>query len=615
MDHYLKPILEHKNLVIAATAVTGLFAVAAFVLLPPSYRSTASVLLTPISGNPLTAFESDTDVDMATELLISTSKAVVGRVADDLAAQSIAIGVDELADNVSAGSPRESKVLDLTYRATTPELAQTIANSFAENYLEYREQIATENRAEAVDVLDERVALLKEQLSQIEGRLTRMEAGTQSYVSLSVERDSVDGELLAQQEALAALSTLSLSAGEILSPARLPTAATGPGLIPMVTGGLAGGFVIGVVLAMLLSAVKASQAPRNRRASDHIEHNRRKEDRLNPGGRRETDRPSESAVERLARVTAGRNDGEAAADSQTPPTSQPADRPAGDDAVADRTPDQRVPARSERNEPPIDDPVTAHFGANVPPPPRNKAKLADRRKPPGPAATSERHSNGAAGEPPLYPLASNLDAEADSGRLVERIRRQVASGPLTCLAIGQDDRAQSLAAGFALVDGLGNLGIDVLIIDAVLDEPVLAKVLGLSNAVGLSELLVEEVPLESTVQQLEEFDRLYVITTGNPAALTPSTTGARLRDVLRKAKQRFPVTVIIGGDLTDAAVLTRTEGGIDGLVVATSAPPGTPADDAVIEKLSNLGTPVWIRLSFDGGTDSTSAAATAPTTV
>ena len=189
-------------MILGVTAVTAMLAIVASFMLPRSFQSTASVLLTPISGNPLTPLESDTEVDMATELLISTSKAVVGRVAEDLATRSIEIGTEELADSVSANSPRDSKVLDLTYRAGTPELAQTVATSFATNYLAYREQIAAENRADAEAVLNERIALLKGELSQIESRLGALEEGSQAYVAASVERKSVDGELQAQQEAL-----------------------------------------------------------------------------------------------------------------------------------------------------------------------------------------------------------------------------------------------------------------------------------------------------------------------------------------------------------------------------------------------------------------------------
>ena len=758
LDHYLKPILEHKNLIIAVTAVTALLAVAASLVLPPSYRSTASVLLTPISGNPLTPLESDTDVDMATELLISTSKAVVARVAEDLTAQSTGVDPDKLADNVSASSPRESKVLDLTYRAATPELAQLIANSFAENYLEYREQIASENRSDAVELLNDRIALLKDQLSQIEGRLSQMESGTQPYVAASVERDSIDGELQAQQEALAALSTLTLSAGEILSPARLPVAPTGPGLITLLVGGLAGGLVVGVVSAMLLSAVQASRVPRNRRASDHIEQNRRQEDRSQIGGRRAGDGQTESAVEKLARVTAGReqsesddheadSDGHEAEDDgrldepadktadkradktaaegtdepaedgpDTPPgdaTEQPVDNNMAEsadktaDEPADKTADKKAdktaeladmvtaidkaaeeavglnPAEStlepadtastrsptpaptagpvthsvvHQGEPPapppaaakqhdrrrddgphataeeepdvvpdpgseapvlpIDHVVAAHFGDDVPPPPRNKAKLKGDSAPAPNEPPHDRRANGSAAAQQASLITPSLEVEADFDRLVGEIREQLAVGPLTCLAVGQDHRAQSVAAGFALVDGLKDLEVDVLILDATLDEPVLAEVLELPNIPGLSELIVGQAPMEATIQQLEGFTGLYAVTVGKPTPLSRSAFGTpKLRDLLRQAKQRFPVTVIIGGDIADAALLSQAGGALDGLVVAASAPPGQPADPGLVEALSALNAPVWVRISVAVDPGPTASAANAATTV
>ncbi|MDH3301251.1 MAG: hypothetical protein OES24_12160 [Acidimicrobiia bacterium] len=701
VDHYLKPILEHKNLIVAITAVTGLLAVAASLVLPPSYRSTASVLLTPISGNPLTPLESDTDVDMATELLISTSKAVVGRVADDLNGQSIGVDGDKLADNVSASSPRDSKVLELTYRAAAPELAQTVANSFAANYLEYREQIAFESRAAAVELLNERIALLKDQLSQIEGRWSQLESGSQPYVALSVERDSVGGELQAQQEALAALSTLSLSAGEVLSPAQLPVAPTGPGPITLLAGGLAGGLVIGVMAAMLLSAVQASRAPRNRRASDNIEQNRRQEDRFQIGGRRASDRQSESAVAKLARVTASRElepveerepmawqesiaehppaawekpvveqsaiephepiqaeepvaahdptephqpiqaeepvaapsaptpTGHSIVHSDTPPeppssrrTDPAADSDAGPavdddhDTAPEPEPDSPLPPIAEDIAEDIAEEIAAHFGADVPPPPRNKAKLKHVTKSPEEVEPHDRHANGTAGNPQVGIAESNLEVETDFGRLVEEIRRQLTVGPLACLAIGQNNRAQSVAAGFTLVDSLKDLEVDVLIIDAMLDAPVLADVMELPNVPGLSELVVGQAPMEAAIQELEGFSGLYVVTTGDPTSFARSAFGTpKLRDLLRGFKQRFPVTVIVGGDVADAAVMARTGGELDGLVVATSAAPGHPGDAVLAEQLSALDAPVWVRIFVAGEPEPTSTAAAATTTV
>ena len=718
LDHYLKPILEHDKLIVVVTAITTLLAVVAGFALPDRYQSTASVLLTPISGNPLTPLESDTEVDMATELLISTSKAVVARVADDLASRSIGLDADQLGDNVSAASPRESKVLDLTYRAATPELARITADSFAANYLAYREQIAAENRADAVEVLDERVSLLKQQLSQIEARLAPLEAGTETHVALSIERDSVSAELVAQQEALAALSTLSLSAGEILSPARLPLESTGPGLFTLATGGVVGGLVIGVVLAMMISAIKASKAPRNRRASDRIEHNRRQEDRFTGGGRRATDRQSESAVEKLARVTAGReeaqDDGPAEAgdeadlppvvddpptddgstdddadselleagatdtrpeadeSSDTPPiTDEPtvttpeadesSDTPPVTDEPATTPPEAETtdtanpgpppsppvpppeagtvvhngvppspPSRSKPKPPAPDlppaaslvgstapdgsapaspapatatpvDPLAAHFGENVPPPPRNKAKLARKTGVPAP--------------PPAPVPTSDLRAEAGFERLVAELARRVAHRPLACLAVGQDHRAQSVAAGFALVDGLKGLDVDVLIVDAVLDEPVLAPVLDIPEVPGLAEVLTGQATLDSAIRRLDDFRHLHVLTTGRTTAPARAAAGTpELRHLLSEAKSRFPVTVVIGGDFTDAAALSATEEELDGLVVATSDPAGEEAEALLAGKLSRLHAPVWIRVSVAAPPSSTSAA-NAKTTV
>ena len=202
---------------------------------------------------------------------------------------------------------------------------------------------------------------------------------------------------------------------------------------------------------------------------------------------------------------------------------------------------------------PDPDRVAAHFGADVPPPPRNKAKLASPNRsvtvnvddhqpasngstPPAQERRAPVDTIGQAATPTVgqpEPLAgqhepehppigqSNLVAEPAFDRLVDEIRDQLKHRHLTCLAVGEETRAQSVAAAFALVDALKDVEVDVLIIDAVLDEPVLASVLNLPDGPGLCEVITGQIPMGSAIQDLDEFERLRALTTGRPTALSP----------------------------------------------------------------------------------------------
>ena len=457
-----------------------------------------------------------------------------------------------------------------------------------------------------------------------------------------------------------------------LAPPRYRNPGTGLGLMALLAGGLAGGLALGVAMAMLFSALEAGRTPHNRRASDRIERDRRRREGPEGVGRRSTDGQFQSAVEKLAQVMARRDEddghpgvehderstpsGEGSADDTPTPADEPAvddepdtteeppaepaddDEPAPADDLATNdkpTPTEEPPVGHELAEeapfdefdihptapdPPIeetvDDPIAAHFGADVPPPPRNKAKLAS-----GPGASTDppppaERSAAAAGGEGQVGADLNLTARADFGRLVAGIQQQVAHHPVTCLAIGEEHRSQSVAAALALVDELRGLDLEVLIIDAVLDEPILATAFGLPAGPGLSEVLVGEVSLESTIQRFEDFDRIHAITTGDPTPLARAAFKTpKLRKLLADVKARFPVTVVIGGDLTDAIDATRTNGELDGLIVATSATVGDPGDTVLAAKISQLATPVLVRVSVGrvaGSTTTTAAQAPTP---
>jgi len=684
LDHYLTPLIQHWRLVALVTAVAAVLGLVVYATLPDRYQATASVLLSPISGDPLAPFEADTTVDIPTELLIATSEAVVSLVADDLALRSISIEPTELSDSVSATSPRDSRILDVTYEANTAELAQIGANTFAANYLEYRAQLAADNRATAVEALNARISLLKETLADIETRLTVLEGSSQGSVALNVERDSIAGELTAQQEALAALSTLTASAGELIDPARVPNEPQGFGVLVTLVGATVAGLVIGCAVALLLAAVSASRAPRNRRASDRIERHRRQEDRFPQGGRRSTDRLPELTELRLSdvdtvdaepeeepdQVPAADGDSQPGLEAAEPPqidivralmgpeSSSVEPEPALEDEPVPFTPipapehepvpftpipaleDEPVPFTPipapehepvpftpgpESDEPhqinaepapdeshqinaepaPEDEPDagdligTSTWSANgrttefadsgprpwfmandqIPPPPRNKAKMTDD------------------GEPGAH---TELVVETGLERVVGEIARRDPDQPVTCLVASEGAPVEATSAALMLVDALSRIGRDVLLVDAAFNEPSLASNFGLPEAPGLSEVVIGREAIESVTHQASPIGPLRIMTTGRVTPLSRSALSTdAFQDVLQEAKGYHSVIVVVAGLLDDAARLDSVRDELDGIVLATSRPAGSLPYPSLLETVSNLPATVWIRVSIN----------------
>lgn len=126
----------------------------------------------------------------------------------------------------------------------------------------------------------------------------------------------------------------------------------------------------------------------------------------------------------------------------------------------------------------------------------------------------------------------------------------------------------------------------VLLIDADLRRPSVAKYLGLESGAGLTTVLSGRADLEDVTQPLE-MDGLEVLTSGqippNPSELLGSEN---MKDLLKKAHETYDFIVIDTAPLlavTDAVVLSRHVGGT--VVVAQSERVRRPQLEQSIQKL------------------------------
>ena len=532
LGQYLGPLREHAKLIGVITVAVLLLGFLATVLVPTTYRSTASILVTPISADPTATFESNVEVGMATEERIATSSDVVVQVSERLTEDSIVVSHEELAGSVIVSSPKESRILDVSYDASTPDRARTIAGTFAQTYLAYRSQLADEDKQAAIASLRDRIALLKEQLAEVSTEQLRHEAGSESYITSSVEKASVKSELDAQQDALANLSTLSIEVGRIISPAERPDGPEGVGTVVVLFGSLIGGLVLGCLAAYVVSAFKqggASPAPLPARSST--------DDELAPA-----EEPTPRAGEAAA-AERGHTGGKAA--------SEPAERL--------REVDSELPAL-----------LRANFWAE---------KDATEAATNGQKASAEvpRPIN----EPNFEALLSRLD-ESDRER------------PIRCVCLGETSRDASLAVGIGLAVELQSRGSEVLIVDLLLEAPALHELLSLPADPGLLDVLAGTTSLHVAQHLLVKMGDLRVLTIGDATALADRhrtdelINGWGMRGLLGHAESSFRATVLVGGTPADAGRLHLVLRETDGVVIAADQPVGQPIGRELAETLAGL---------------------------
>ncbi|WP_062527375.1 polysaccharide biosynthesis tyrosine autokinase [Demequina rhizosphaerae] len=137
-----------------------------------------------------------------------------------------------------------------------------------------------------------------------------------------------------------------------------------------------------------------------------------------------------------------------------------------------------------------------------------------------------------------------------------------------------------------LAEAVAESGRDVVLVDADLRRPTVAKNLGLVEGAGLTDVLVGRARAQDVLQAYGSTDHFYVLGSGS---IPPNPSELLASDAMHKLLYSFPKSALVLIDtpplipVTDAAVLTaRTDGA---LVVAAS---GRTTIDVLDRALQNL---------------------------
>ncbi|MEM9562937.1 MAG: Wzz/FepE/Etk N-terminal domain-containing protein [Actinomycetota bacterium] len=257
LSHYLAPIRNQSRVVTLVTVVVVALGITVALAGPRSYTATTSVVVQPVSANPSEAIEAtERTADMATEARIASSRAVANATADGFRELAVEIAPDVVAERITVTNrPEDSRVLDIAYRASDPSVARVGSELATAAYLEYRSALNTATLEASRVAVDEQIAELQDQLVDVEERLDATAIGSPARLAVEVEQTSIQGELAAQQRALAGLSTLAVDTATVIDEARQPSSPDGLGAAQIVAGALAGGLVLGVIAAWILDAI------------------------------------------------------------------------------------------------------------------------------------------------------------------------------------------------------------------------------------------------------------------------------------------------------------------------------------------------------------------------
>ncbi|MEV0605086.1 Wzz/FepE/Etk N-terminal domain-containing protein [Polymorphospora rubra] len=256
-------LLRRQWWVVLALLVTGLAAAGVVTSAQTRvYESSTSVLVQP-AGQDTNVVGGRTrgDINLDTEAQLVRSTAVATGAAELLRVDTAA---DELAHDVSVKVPANTSVLVITFAAGDPEAARAGSHAFAEAYLRNREASARADLDTQIAALNSKIKELDTALVQVNGRLAGLSAGSPQRANLESQRATTQAQLNSMTGKLNELTTATVSAGRIISDARLPARPSRPDtLLNLASGGM-----LGLLLGLGVAAARERLDRRVRAGSD-----------------------------------------------------------------------------------------------------------------------------------------------------------------------------------------------------------------------------------------------------------------------------------------------------------------------------------------------------------
>lgn len=248
----LTEILRSNATLVVATSLLGLIlGLFAGTKVVESSSATTPILLNPLDGNPFyPGSRGEQLVNLETEAQVLRSKAVAEMVVATTASSRTA---EELLADVSVTVPANTQILEVTYTSTNPRTAVEMSQAFADAYLSYRGQKAQGLITDQTEQLNLQIADLQSQLEQLAQQRFGVPANSAEAIVLQSRMDSIAAEISTLSTSRSELAGSPLDPGQVVTRAELdPQGPLGKKAL-VGLGGLLGGFVLGLIIAVIRS--------------------------------------------------------------------------------------------------------------------------------------------------------------------------------------------------------------------------------------------------------------------------------------------------------------------------------------------------------------------------
>jgi polysaccharide biosynthesis transport protein len=246
----LVAVRHHLAVVLACLALGALAGWAYAQSMPATWTSSARVLVDPAVGNPFAPTPSSVRQDELTSLQTEAQVARSAEVLRAVARQSTDLTTGQLERRVQVSVPPNTQILEISYSASDPVVAQQVPNAVADSYLENRARRADEVNAARIDRVESQTLGV---VNDLRAATAAAQVGSPAERSFQAElAEALRNELVSLRAQRSSLENSESPAGAVISPASSATNAGALTELLMPVGGALAGLVIGCLLAVLL---------------------------------------------------------------------------------------------------------------------------------------------------------------------------------------------------------------------------------------------------------------------------------------------------------------------------------------------------------------------------
>ncbi len=248
---YLRVLSRRRTTLIFAVFVVAAIALASALVQTPVYASTASVLIKPSDNNnllnPSSGAANDPTRELQTDIQVITSEPIKQSVRAQLGS----------APKITVVAHGQANVLDVTARSTDAPSAATIANTYANTFISFRQTEDLNAALAAESQLQARIADLQHQIDGLNSQIRGADARSQASVNatLGPQVDNLlqqQGTFKQQLSQIQVQAALNSGGAQLVSPATLANSPVSPRPARDLILAILAGLMLGVGAAFAL---------------------------------------------------------------------------------------------------------------------------------------------------------------------------------------------------------------------------------------------------------------------------------------------------------------------------------------------------------------------------